>query len=185
MDDITRGGKVDLPKRPLLIKYFEDKNVENDIDFLAFNKDKKVYMFQKEEAEYIANTISNKKTKRPYMTRKTYRKENPRLSEWYKKYIIDEFNTFKDPEHRDGIQFARRFSHSFDSVKEIVAEISKPEHDFWKKDQNNAGILHVFSVRFIFLCFPHLFYFLCCSINVFITMMNITTKVCYQVQESC
>lgn len=129
-------------KRPMLINYYEENDLDNDIDLISYVKDKKVYAeSRKRELIDQETTKANKSSKhRPFMPRKSYPKENPRESDWYRKYVIDEGKTFRDPTHRDGKLFALRFSHSFDSVVEIVKKISEPDQNFWKDKKDNAGI---------------------------------------------
>ena len=53
-------------------------------------------------------------------------------------YCLDEANTFKDLDHRDGKLFRNRFYLNFDGITSIVEEISKPENYFWKSSHNDA-----------------------------------------------
>lgn len=86
------------------------------------------------------NVIENAtKKKRPYMRRKVYQKRCPMSSYWWIDYVIDVNHTWRDEKHRDGKLFRYRFSHSFDSVKEIVDKIQEPEHYFWKNRTDGRG----------------------------------------------
>ena len=80
-----------------------------------------------------------KSSKRPFRHRKTYKKRDPRTSFWWLDYVIDADHTWRDPTHRNGKLFRFRFSHSFDSVHEIVAKIQEGEHYFWRNKTDNKG----------------------------------------------
>ena len=58
--------------------------------------------------------------KRPFKNRKTYNRRDPKSSFWWQDYVVDAEKTWRDPLHMNGKLFRFRFSHSFDSVHEIV-----------------------------------------------------------------
>ena len=64
------------------------------------------------------------KKRRLYSRRKVYLNKDPRISLFY----ID----YRDPEHRDGKLFRRRFFHDFNSITSISVELEKEENYFWK-----------------------------------------------------
>ena len=80
-----------------------------------------------------------KSSKRPFRHRKAYTKRDPKTSFWWSDYVIDADHTWRDPTHRNGKLFGFRFSHSFDSVHEIVAKIQEGEHYFWRNKTDNKG----------------------------------------------
>ena len=71
------------------------------------------------------------KNKRPFSPRKTYRRRDPMTSFSWIDYVIDSEHSWCDETHRNGKLFCHRFSHSFNSVVEIVAKIQEDEHYFW------------------------------------------------------
>lgn len=77
--------------------------------------------------------------KRPFKNRKSYNRRDPKSSFWWQDYVVDAEKTWRDPLHRNGRLFRFRFSHSFDSVHEIVAKIQEEEHYFWRSKQDNRG----------------------------------------------
>jgi hypothetical protein len=85
--------------------------------------------------------IIEKSGKRKFMHRNVYDGRDPRTSFWWLDYVIDAGRTWRDPTHKNGKLFRHRFSHSFNSVHEIVAKIQEGEHFFWKNKTNNAGKL--------------------------------------------
>jgi hypothetical protein len=108
---------------------------EGNIDLLAYKiaKDNR----QKEEEEIQEK--ANKKVRRLFARRKQNPKIDPKTSAWGHRYVIDESRTWRDVNHRDGKLVALRFSFDFHSVKELTAEISEPEHNFWRDDHDAAG----------------------------------------------
>lgn len=79
------------------------------------------------------------KRKRPYLPRRVYKRRDPKKSFWWIDYVEDKERTWRDVTHRDGKLFRHRFSHSFDSVHEIVAKIQEPEHHFWRSKTDGRG----------------------------------------------
>ena len=79
----------------------------------------------------------SKKKVKLFRSRNSNARKDPRVSVWWTDYCLDEGNTFKDPEHRDGKLFRNRFYLGFDGIS-IVNKISKPENYFWKSNQSDA-----------------------------------------------
>ena len=79
------------------------------------------------------------KSRRPFATRRSYERRDPLTSFWWIDYVIDANHTWRDETHRDGKLFRNRFSHSFDSVLEIVEKIKEAEHYFWKSSTDHRG----------------------------------------------
>jgi hypothetical protein len=117
---------------PNILDYLDDDG--EDIDLMAYDEAEKDYL---EKKRRIVQPILSKK--KPYQPRRQYRRRNPRDSIWYIDYVIDIYDTWKDPNHRDGKYFNNRFSHSFNSVVEIVAKIQESEHMFWKAGHDCTG----------------------------------------------
>lgn len=118
---------------PNILDYLEDDG--DDIDLIAYEEAEKDHV---EEKKRCIN-ISVLAKKKPYLQRKQYRRRNPRDSIWYIDYVVDVYGTWRDPNHRDGKFFNNRFSHSFNSVVEIVEKIQEPEHMFWKAGRDCTG----------------------------------------------
>jgi hypothetical protein len=54
-----------------------------------------------------------------FRSRKSYQRRDPKISNWWLDYVLDERGTFGDPDHRDGHLFVYRFSFPFvEKVKE-------------------------------------------------------------------
>jgi hypothetical protein len=92
---------------------------------------------KREEREKINKEIEEvmllqKKTK--YRPRKIYLKKNPRMSNWWTDYVLDERGTFRDPDHPNARLFAYRFSFSFEAVKELIAKVKESGEHFWKRN---------------------------------------------------
>ena len=79
------------------------------------------------------------KSKRAFKPREQYSRRDPRKTAWYRDYVLDKGNTFKNPLHRDGKDFALRFSHSFKSVHEIVEKCQEPGQLPWKQKVDAVG----------------------------------------------
>ena len=77
--------------------------------------------------------------KKKFKSRKSYRKRDPKTSDWWTDYIVDERGTFSDLSHREGKLFAYRFSFSLISVRELVSKIKEKEENFWKRNYDAAG----------------------------------------------
>ena len=56
--------------------------------------------------------LQNESKKKKFRSRKSYRRRDPKTSNWWTDYVIDERGTFSDLSHRDGKLFAYRFSFS-------------------------------------------------------------------------
>jgi hypothetical protein len=93
--------------------------------------------YDKKRKENVVENATKKK--RPYMRRRVYQKRCPMSSYWWIDYVIDINHTWRDEKHRDGKLFRHHFSHSFDSVKEIVNKIQEPDHYFWKNRSDGRG----------------------------------------------
>lgn len=117
---------------PNILDYLDEDG--EDIDLLAYDDAEKEFLVKKRQLK--KPEMSSKK---PYLQRKRYFRRNPRDSIWYIDYVIDVNRTWRDPLHRDGKTFSNRFSHSFDSVCEIVEKIQEPEHNFWKASRDATG----------------------------------------------
>ena len=63
-----------------------------EIDQVAFQS---AYLAWEELDEDIPTTKKHK-----FRPRKTYRYKDPKTSQWYLDYVVDEYATFRDPKHR-------------------------------------------------------------------------------------
>ena len=106
-------------------------------DFLKYS----ISVIDHDEKKSNSPDIIEKISKRPFKHRKTYFRRDPKTSFWWIDYVIDAGNTWRDPAHRDRKLFQKRFSHNFDSVKEIVAKIQEEGHYFWRNKIDNKGRL--------------------------------------------
>jgi hypothetical protein len=80
-----------------------------------------------------------KQEKKKYKPRKTYLKKDPKMSNWWTDYVLDQRGTFSDLDHPNSRLFAYRFSFSFESVKELIAKIKEHDEHFWKNKNDAAG----------------------------------------------
>ena len=114
--------------------------MKDDFDDFNFSD---YYKLQREERALkkvkTEEFLLNESKKKLFRSRKTYRKKDPKTSNWWNDYVIDERGTFSDLSHRDGRLFAYRFSFSLISVRELVSKIKEKEENFWKKKYDAAG----------------------------------------------
>jgi hypothetical protein len=110
---------------------------DDDFDVIALQKIRKAeHLMRKKE---IDDLIEVERKRKKFMPRQSYRKKDPKTSVWWQDYVLDERETFRNINHRDGRLFAFRFSHSFNSVKELVQKIKEPEENFWRNRKDAAG----------------------------------------------
>ena len=119
---------------PQMIDYIDYPS--GSLDMFRYSTSLQQYDDKKRELESLVSSTS---AKRPFATRRSYRRRDPKSSIWWIDYVVDEYHTFRDPTHRDGKLFRFRFSHSFDSVYEIVAKIQEKEHYFWRNKTDSRG----------------------------------------------
>ena len=126
----------------------------DDLDLIEYFKLKREEREQrKKEIEEILHDEQRKKKFKP---RRTYIKKDPKMSSWWTDYVIDERETFRDLDHRDGRLFAYRFSFSFEAVKELILKVKEEDENFWKNQRDAAGresspieILNLGSLRIL------------------------------------
>jgi hypothetical protein len=111
--------------------------VSGKLDIFKFSQHLQEYDERKRRRDDVDNTSTKKK--RPYMRRRVYQKRDPKTSFWWIDYVKDPYHTWRDETHRNGKYFRYRFSHSFDSVHEIVKKIHEPEHYFWRNKFDSRG----------------------------------------------
>ena len=119
---------------PDLIDYFEDDEMKN-IDCVRFIIDSQNY----EAGEKRKAPTLEEKKRRPYVERKTHARRDPKSTHWWLDYVVDAERTWRDPGHRNGKLFKRRFCLSFVSVHELVQKIREPEHSFWRESKDAVG----------------------------------------------
>ena len=89
--------------------------MKDDFDDFNFSD---YYKLQKEERALkkvkTEEFLLNESKKKLFRSRKTYRKKDPKTSNWWNDYVIDERGTFSDLSHRDGRLFSS-FSFIFDT----------------------------------------------------------------------
>ena len=83
--------------------------------------------------------LQNESKKKKFRSRKSYRRRDPKTSNWWTDYVIDERGTFSDLSYRDGKLFAYRFSFSLISVRELVSKVKEKKENFWKRNYDAAG----------------------------------------------
>lgn len=123
---------MDLPQ---LVNFIDI--VSGKLDIFKFSQHLQEYDERKRRRDDVDNTSTKKK--RPYMRRRVYQKRDPKTSFWWIDYVKDPYHTWRDETHRNGKYFRYRFSHSFDSVHEIVKKIHEPEHYFWRNKFDSRG----------------------------------------------
>lgn len=124
---------MDLPQ---LVEFIDI--VSGKLDIFKFSQRLLEYDERKRRRDDVDDT-SAKNKRRPYMRRKFYPKRDPKKSFWWIDYVEDPYHTWRDETHRNGKYFRHRFSHSFDSVYEIVKKIQEPEHHFWRRKFDSRG----------------------------------------------
>ena len=114
--------------------------MKDDFDAFSFSD---YYKLQSEERALkraaTEESLRNESKKKKFRPRKSYRKRDPKMSNWWTDYVIDEKGTFSDISHRDGRLFAYRFSFSLITVRELVSKIKEKEENFWKRKYDAAG----------------------------------------------
>ena len=114
--------------------------MKDDFDEFNFSD---YYKLQSEERALkraaTEESLRNESKKKKFRPRKSYRKRDPKMSNWWTDYVIDEKGTFSDISHRDGRLFAYRFSFSLITVRELVSKIKEKEENFWKRKYDAAG----------------------------------------------
>jgi hypothetical protein len=123
------------PESPALINYLDD----GELNVFKWITDSEKHTELKRTLD--AESKQNGKKLKTFQPRTTYPKKDPRQSDWYLDYVIDEGRTFRNPDHRDGKLFQSRFFLSFDDVQELVAEIKNPRNYFWKEKKDAYGKL--------------------------------------------
>ena len=118
---------------PQLINFIDVSTGKLDVFNFSFS----LLEYDEKKRQRVEVTKSSKK--KQFLRRKTYKRRDPRTSFWWIDYVIDVDHTWRDETHRNGKIFRQRFSHSYDSVQEIVAKIQEPEHHFWRKDADHRG----------------------------------------------
>lgn len=124
-----------MMERPELIDFIDFATGKLDVFKYSYS------LLEYDDRKRSLPDVVEKKSKRPFVHRKVYDGRDPRSSFWWLDYVIDAGHTWRDPNHKNGKLFRHRFSHSFDSVHEIVAKIQEGGHYFWKNKTNNAGKL--------------------------------------------
>jgi hypothetical protein len=94
-----------------------------------------------EWGEYEEQPLPARKRRKTvaFQSRRTYEREDPKTSTWWKRYVLDSTNTWKDNSHRNGQLFMRRFCVPFTAVHEVIAKIRTPEHSFWPENPDAFG----------------------------------------------
>ena len=103
----------------------------------------RAYLLAEEEwEEQMERNVAHEKKKkkiRPFQSRRTYPKEDPKTSSWYKRYVVDANKTWRDLSHPHGKLFMRRFTLPFTAIHEIIAKIRTPAHSFWSENNDAFG----------------------------------------------
>jgi Plant transposon protein len=108
----------------------------DDFDMIEFVKLKREEREgRKREMEEVMLQQKNKK----YKPRRTYLKKNPKMSNWWTDYVLDERGTFSNPDHPNARLFTYRFSFAFEAVKELIAKVKESGEHFWKQKRDAAG----------------------------------------------
>jgi hypothetical protein len=95
---------------------------------------------EEERREQGAGDPSKKKKKtKPFQQRRSFPREDPNTSSWWRRYVLDSLGTWKDLSHPHGKLFMRRFTLPFNAVHEIIAKIREPEHIFWSESADAFG----------------------------------------------
>jgi hypothetical protein len=90
----------------------------DDFDMIEYVKLKRE---EREERKKEMEEVMLKQEKKKYKPRKTYLKKDPKMSNWWTDYELDQRGTFSDLDHPNSRLFAYRFSLSFESVKVLVS----------------------------------------------------------------
>ena len=95
-------------------------------------------------------------------TRKKFTRRDPKQSQWYIDYVLDEKNEYCDPSHRNYKKFTNRFVVDQPGVMEICNTIKNLPEDkqFWTDKVNKStplvilvlGVLRVLARNWTFDC---------------------------------
>jgi hypothetical protein len=118
---------------PNLINFLDMST--GQLDYLGYCNGLKDF----DESKRLSEEAAERPQKRPFKPRMSYYRRNPKDSVWWTDYVVDAGHTFCDPTHRNGKFFRHRFSHTFDSVHELVKKIREPEHYFWRNATDASG----------------------------------------------
>lgn len=122
-------------EEPELINFWRSGRI-NTTAFLAAQLE---YEERQEDRDQEGGPAKKKKKIRPFLSRRTIPREDPKTSSWWRRYVIDEQGTWKDLTHPHGKLFMRRFTLPFSAVHEIIAKIREPEHRFWSENADAFG----------------------------------------------
>jgi hypothetical protein len=114
--------------------------MKDNFDEFNFKDYQKLQKLEREERrKAIESMIDEDLKKKKFRSRKSYQRRDPKISNWWLDYVLDERGTFGDPDHRDGRLFVYRFSLSFVAMKELIKKVKEPAENFWKKGYDAAG----------------------------------------------
>ena len=69
------------------------------LDMFRYSTSLQQYDDKKRELESLVSSTS---AKRPFATRRSYRRRDPKSSIWWIDYVVDEYHTFRDPVTLEG-----------------------------------------------------------------------------------
>ena len=130
---------------------------EEVLNFIvAFDEEQQVDSTEKEQCSSL-HRYNNRRRKR-----KVYSKKDPKQSNWYIDYILDERKEYSDPRHRNNKKFTKRFVVDQPGVIEICNTIKNLPEDkqFWTDKCNKStplellvlGVLRILSRNWTFDC---------------------------------
>ena len=97
---------------------FMSSIMKDEFDEFNFTEYQKLRKLERQKRRIdIENLIDEDLKKKKFKARKSYRRRDPKISNWWTDYVLDERGTFGDPSHRDGRLFVYRFSFSFGALK--------------------------------------------------------------------
>jgi hypothetical protein len=108
----------------------------DDFDMIEFVKLKRE---EREGRKREMEEVMLQQKKKKYKPRRTYLKKNPKMSNWWTDYVLDERGTFSNPDHPNARLFTYRFSFAFEAVKELIAKVKESGEHFWKQKRDASG----------------------------------------------
>ena len=104
------------PPPPRMFSYFDVTTGSIDIARYMWDKRKHRRTYGKPQAP---------KSTGNFRPRRSHRRRDPKRSQWYIDYVVDESHTFRDDKHRNGKLFRRRFRVPFEFYKQLVEKVKK------------------------------------------------------------
>jgi hypothetical protein len=68
------------------------------------------------------------------------------MSNWWTDYVLDERDTFNNPDHPSARLFTYRYSFAFEAVRELIAKVKESGEHFWKQKREES--LHQLNYHF-------------------------------------